>query len=576
MDENNVPTNEQPVSSPKKFNPIIIAVLIVVVALTGISYAFLFNKSPKEMFLQAEYNYLEHVWNEAADNYAQEIELSKKTMTEPSFIETALSGDFDVRANMSDYERQQFNNLRELIQQSQLVLESSSDPENNKYATSIAYKLNGGDVINGRLLKYDRQLGLSVPVLYDKYLVMDGSRINDIFDDGYGYYDGPNRILTLDDYKEAVNITQEDILKIGKTYSDYLMENIKEEDVTLTKGVEYESPEGQVKLKQLTLTLSEQRVHEFLKGFLETFKNDAYALDLFTESISNLAMLLGDAGYLPPNEVKDFTDRLYLKDQLRDGLDELTEAIEEINIPGGLVVALLVDRGNNIVEQKIDFALEERDEAPTVVFAIVQNLWNGKNSTDKKASIRIRPKNVDQRSEVSYYSEVRKEDNGKEGSHMESVYTVQFYDYGSEILNATAEFDTDISYETNDKTRSETDFNINANNFEVDYGTYLDRLSGKFIQVKDNKLKDGIFQNQSDVDLMLTIGNHSGKIDLSLKLANNQKMDFNKDLDFPVLNDSNSFDLTDSTQQDLHDLEWQLESSLDEFMWRHQDLFFDI
>lgn len=563
-------TVEQTNVEKKNIKPLVISLVIAAIVVGAAVVAFVFNKSPKEMFLAAEYKYWQNEWVKIQEDYEDDYLLTKRMLNNPFTSQTKVSGDFQIQGNMDEYEQQYVDYIRGVIKESGIIIKGVSDPNQEREFAQLSYQVKGNELFNAEFFLDPQHFAFKVPELFDKYILMENGNLEAGMEKLTGEYDGPNRFLTGKDYRETFNFSSEELQVIGKKYGQYFIKNLREEEITFAKNVDYKSPEGTVKLDRLSLHMPERRVKDCLKGLFETLKSDEYTLKLLTENISNYATLMKDTGYLEPEDLNDLDDQEYLISEIKNNLDTLIESLYDLEMSDGLTIELLVDKKKNIIKQDINFVLGDMEDK--VAFDITRENWKGKEGgTENRTSILIKPRGTGERSELRYLAEIKTAPQAAE-SKTDAVYSLKLYDYGEEVVNLRAELDTTESKAETGKKKISTDFNVYLNNMQLDYETYLDKISGNITRVADANANQDRHEDNTEIEINVAIDSYEPR-NFNIKLNLDKEVDFTEDLSFPAFDETTSLDLTNASEEEVYKWQYQVQSSMEEFLNKNQNIF---
>ena len=162
-----------------------IIVFIVAAALTVLAFTSNAFKSPKQVYLSTEGRYakkiIENLKEEGAflGNIKKLSEHSHETEREYS-----LSIDLDTsKINIPIGGSIDLTSITELLDNSKLVINEKSNPEKNQKITGIDVLINNTKLIDFIAAFENDIFALSIPVVFDKYIVADLSKPEDAIKD---------------------------------------------------------------------------------------------------------------------------------------------------------------------------------------------------------------------------------------------------------------------------------------------------------------------------------------------------------------------------------------------------------
>lgn len=341
------------------------------------AYLIFFNPSPKRLFLEAQGQLIGAMRHDLEEAMGPFGELQERVQKETYQSTVTLTADFDV--SVQDPSAQISSDF---LKTSSLVLGTRRDPAADRQLVDFKLTVKGTDLLTGEFYQSPDVLALKVPELHSKYLHLENKDLQQTFQAKGIPYTGPNRILTAQDYQRYLTVDPDRWAPVVKDYARYIHDFIRDDEITLEKGYRYPSPEGEVTMKRVTLTFSEQRVKDFYIGLGRKFKGDEAALDLVADYVGGWARLMIDSGSLQGlerEEMRKLTDKEYVKRQIRDGAADWEQTWNEARLPNGLKIAAVLDSKNNVVEQEMRFTVSGDGEPVDLTLTVTR--WNGRNGT---------------------------------------------------------------------------------------------------------------------------------------------------------------------------------------------------
>ncbi|HWQ73060.1 MAG TPA: DUF6583 family protein, partial [Desulfitobacteriaceae bacterium] len=238
---------------------IISTTVFVVIIASAAAYAIFLNKTPKELYFSAETKTFVNTIQEIKDKYKDDLALQNAMAQEPSRTNLELSGDINIDALMSESERAQLETIKNTLKESKLTVSTASDPLQQISHTVASLVSKESELLNTELFLTKEKIGVKFPVLYDKYFQVNPDAFGAAVRKIDSNYSGPEK-LELSRYSfKNLNQDKEDWTKIGLKYAEFLKNNLPEEYFRLEKGVAYNSPDGEQKLRQLTIKMNEEQ-----------------------------------------------------------------------------------------------------------------------------------------------------------------------------------------------------------------------------------------------------------------------------------------------------------------------------
>lgn len=341
---------EQPVKTKKSKLPVIIIVLVLLAAAVFPCLYFFTDifKSKTQVFAEKL---------TSKQSIRKQIEESNKLMErmekEPYKSETKITLDIGEGLN---YLAQSYVGL----DLSKFEINETSQSDTEAVESNIAIKYNNKNIIALDLLKKDNLIGLRVKDLYSKYFTVENDNLKSLVRN-FGVEDTssvPNKLVTSEEIRKAITITEKDMDKIESKYSKVISDSIKSKEVTEEKDVEVSFVvNGETKklnTKKSKITLNEKEALELVIDIVKELKDDEDTLKLIVDNYDNLVKVYEDAGYdiyfdeLKVSDLKDGLKDLQeqLKDELEDYKDKSNSDLEKMDI-------VLYDYKNEIVKTSI-------------------------------------------------------------------------------------------------------------------------------------------------------------------------------------------------------------------------------
>lgn len=357
----------------------VVAAVVVLGAAAAASLLFV-NKSPKRLFLEAQASLAGGLIGDLQAAMGPSWELQERMQKEPYQSTVKVTADFDVA--VQDPSAQM---VKDLLQRSSLVMGARHDPTVQRQLIDFTLNVKGTDLVAGEFYQSPDELALKVPVLHSKYLQLENKDLRKTFADKGIPYTGPDRIVTASDYQRFLKVDEAKWEPLLKEYARYVHDFIQDDEIALERSYPYQSPDGEVTMKRITLTLSEQRVKDLFVGLGRKFRDDEDALDLVATNVSGWASLMVESASLEGSEAADLNklkDKESVKQQIRDGVLDWEESWSEVELPNGLQITTVLDSKNNPVEQEITLTVVGNGGPVDLKFTVTR--WNGSNGTQDR------------------------------------------------------------------------------------------------------------------------------------------------------------------------------------------------
>lgn len=551
----------------KKSSKVALLTVILLVLLGGAaaaSYMFL-SKSPKDRFMEAQLQSLTTLATEIGSGSDVQTELQRRLVEEPSATTMEISGGLRNPGALGEDAQM----LDDLLRRANVTLVTKYDPENQVTSNKAKLKMEGSELIAGEFWESEERLALHVPTLYPKHVVLENRNLGQFFRNLGMDYSGPDRFTTRNEAREVTTKHENDIMAFMADYGKYIVDFVQEEEVTLEKGVAFESPEGSVKLDQLTLTLSEERMRELLNGMATKLGDDDKGLTILSEVIAASVKTSGQSTFTPDSvdarEMQKWQDPAYVKNKLKQGASDFPEDAKDIAMPGGLKITILVD-GKEIANQKVDFTLED------LKFSLETTRWKNKDKSVNHA-VRMAVEQVGSGGGNRLALDVKSKttESAKNEKKITTEGLVEFYDRGRKELEIKGNLDILVEKEVSGgKTRTTYDFKVNLDGTDVED---LPQVKGKAVVLADSKIANDRHGKETSLEFTLisprpTDPSVGGNMKIKTTVELNQPS-----VSVPVTTSADSVRLNDLSPEEMNALIQEVSMNGMQFLQRNAHLF---
>jgi hypothetical protein len=267
----------------------VVILILLAVTLFGsvaLGYEMIVKNNPKNLYLLAEHKTFQQTIKEFEEIYGEEWELQKKLLEKPSSSTSEVKMDLNLEDGMPGVDPLQQAIITSILDSSKIVMNVDQDPVNNMSFSTFALDLSGNNLFSAELYQSLEETGVQVPVLYDKFLYIQNNQLGEVMRKFDPAYSGPESLEQLmPNYNEMYKLPKELQEYIRTNYTQFFMDSLKEEYISLKKDVPYESPEGSVNLRQIDIVMTEDEVKGFLKELIDKLSQDEELLDLVAENM---------------------------------------------------------------------------------------------------------------------------------------------------------------------------------------------------------------------------------------------------------------------------------------------------
>jgi hypothetical protein len=541
----------------------LIAALVLVLGGSSIfAYTFLLKKSPRQLLFEAELKNYRQVAAKWETGLGEMWELQKMVATKPSSSTTELSADFSV-SGLTGNEYAQMESIRDILSKSSLIFKTDNDPQAARNLTTFSVLLSGAVLADAQLFHTQTQTGIKVPLLHDKFFYVDNHRLGDAMRRFDPYYSGPEEIVSSNRFTRSLQISDQTKREIQQRYLEYLAASIKEENVALDENVNYSSPDGDKRLRKLTLSMTEQEVSTFFTGLLQKLQADDQLLDVVSESVAGWVEA---ANMVEPYTYGSEWGSSSVKEMLKEALTEMQTSLSELGFPGGLTMSLMLDDKGEIVDRQISFhAADLEGDGGKVNFSSM-NWPHSQDGPTRSWQFEFLP---DLYPEDKAVVAGRSQERQEAGGTREDVNLSFTLMHGEE--SNTIQLDIGVlKKEIDQKIHEDFDFNLS---FGDSFYSDLSKISGTVNRVTDQNLKKNYYNQTLDVMVTVALDHYyTGRQDIDVFLKVSNDIQFREELDIPDLNSNSAVDLASVSDRELEQIYYDIENAITAFFWQNQSL----
>lgn len=567
--------SKQAGSKSKKilFGALILLGVLCIGALTVVSFFPEVILSPKNLYLLAEKqagsNFLKQMDNYFSDGFVKDI---------LKIYDTSYENKGEVRLNLkadnlTGTEAQQFNSINDLLSSSKLIFQENADLKNDQDRVKASLLLRDSKLLDADLFVNKEQAGISIPTIYNKYFTLNTNDLTPIYEK-LGQKAGPKKLVMSSDVLKAIKMDKNDINLVEKDYSKFWADYVTDKDVTLTKGTEMVTSEGNIKCNQLTLKLDNARTKDFLVKLGEKVAGDDRLLNLTAGNFINVMKLYEDAGYFDdtstkglPEEMKDINA---VKKSIKDAVEKLksneTDGIANTNF----VMTLFVDNKLNVLERKIQIINNKEGSAQDgVTFRIANYVQPRTKAKNNLMELKIEDNSTNGMVEL-YYNYLEPE--AAKGKPKTCTVTIDAASTtnGKEDGKLTSTFNSTIEELKDKHQKLDSDFNIafNAPGENESIG-----VSGKITSTADrdpaNKALNYTFGINADIKPSASETNEQ----LGFELNTTSNIKFEAPVQMPELKAGNTVDLNTASQEEIMKEFEEVQTAAVNFVMQNAQLF---
>lgn len=242
---------------PKAILVLFFMLLIVLIAFVGAYWYLTKDKvSSKQLFVQniSQININKLLKNEIYTNLINKIQNESSQMKSSVKFTTDLE-----KEELQDIDVTKFN----------LDISNSSDITNKKNYNEAILNYSGNEVFKLKLIAAENEIALASDEIMNQYVGVHFDKIKDVF----GIDIDIERIKELKE-SENINISEEEINEILKSYFEIILSNIPEEKFEIQENIAIENATENVEVTNYSVTLSQEELNNITIKALEELKND--------------------------------------------------------------------------------------------------------------------------------------------------------------------------------------------------------------------------------------------------------------------------------------------------------------
>src|SRR5699024_842927 len=360
----------------KKKIGIIVAALIVVVGIGGVSAYFMIFQSDKAQYFKAEKSTFEFMEDKLSEQFESELDWNEKTQEKPVDTFMELSAEYQDPNNMAGDMDEMFD-VEDIVNNASLEISSQTDLEDHKMNAGVDMDIASFELEDFNMFIDDDRLVVELPFLDDTLQINDEA-LSDVIED---------TDPTLDDadvdfasfFESAQGISDEEIEDLKEDYIVSMYDNLPKDAFDSEKET-IEVDGEDVKAKKITMDLSEEDVKEMIVSILEKAQDDEDLQEIIKERMQ--AQMMGLSADQANVDLETDLDELFDED-----LDEAIDVVkEDLDMPDGITSSIWVD-DKKIAKRDLSVSVGNGDESAELVVEGVTALDDEQQKYDSQLSV---------------------------------------------------------------------------------------------------------------------------------------------------------------------------------------------
>lgn len=497
-------TQQAEMKSKKGFfskKTIIIALIILLIGASGAA-ALLLKKSPKELYLLSEYKSYQEAKQEWDTKYGDAITFQEKLLETPSNSEVVLSGDMELDSLKDDPD---FEMVRELLKSTSISAKTVQDPVQKESHYSVALNVEKEKAVDIEMFQSKEQMGIKVPLLYEKFFYLNLDEYGDFMRMLDPYYEGPETLEMSELDLKELKITDKEKEYLQKRYADFLLGELKDNNFDVKNGIDYEYEGENMKLREVTLSLSEAETKALLNKFMDHMIEDKELHNMIATRIEKFAKTAA----LENSDV-EIPEKNEMIEEMVAVLKDVKDEMKSVDYPIGFTSTLLIDKNEIIIDRNVKAAISIDGKQVNAEIAS-KHVPYGDNQKYNEWKMTLAPEEDKDSSMVFQVSNDVK--NGKETRTEKLKASAMLEEFG-EKEDITFTLTSNFKGEAGSKQDINREFDL-AFNGDSFYDV-PNELKGEIKQVSDLNLKKN-YQNETfKIKLLMEDDYDSGALTLNL------------------------------------------------------------
>lgn len=525
-----IETAPAPKKAPAKWI-IILAALIVIIG-GVITFATVFKKSPKQLYLISEVNTYQKAADELETKYSETMAYQEKAMKQPSTTNATIKGGFNMDSLSYD---PSFKMIQDLISKAEIKIKAEQDPKKSEAYGSLALNIGGSKALDIEGFQTKERIGFKAPILANEYFYLNLDEYGQVARKFDPSYSGPETldINTSNVSLEDLKLTEKEKTYIAKEYGTFIYDQLDSDYFTKEKNVDYKTNGKTLQLTSVTLNMSDKETKQFMDKLIAKVAKDDKLHTIYANHVSKL--FKSSAATNP--ELKDMADPKELKKSVKESLQDFQKDAKDITYPGGVKSTVYV-QDDVVVARDMNMGLKNASDDKGKINVVTKNVPYEDNKTAKQFKTVLTENSTDDvltfdmKNDVTTESEKRKENM--------SIHV---------LTKDPKDEDTNMTFKMNSVINGKTDAKQTADRtFSLDLGDQEDLVING--EVKQNQaISASKGKADYSFDIRTKIGPKADPANVTLKIDSASQL--KKSAAIPELDASNATNVKDVTPEDM-------------------------
>ncbi|WP_042352817.1 zinc ribbon domain-containing protein [Bacillus massiliigorillae] len=341
---------------------LILTTIFVLLAAVSVTAAMLLQKTPKELYLLAEYNNLQQMKADFDDQYGDALAFQEKMLEKPSSSKVEFTGGIDSPSLNNDPD---FTMFKEFLNKASISFKAEQDPIKQQNYSNIAVNIDKKKAIDAEVFQTKERIGIKIPALYEKAFYFNLDEYGSLMRTIDPNYVGPEK-LDFSDYQfdmKDYQFTEKEKKYIQEHYATFITEQLDEKNFSVQKSVDYEQKGEKLTLKEVTLKLSSSETEKLINNFMDYLIKDTELHNMLVTRMEKMSK----AGMASVDPSVALPDAKQLKEELVQSLKDMKESMKDVKYPAGFTSTLLLDKNEQIVDRKMKMTIDDGTEKVNLV-----------------------------------------------------------------------------------------------------------------------------------------------------------------------------------------------------------------
>lgn len=550
-----------------------VVIFIIATTFTVLASTSDIFKSPKKIYLNTEKKNFENLVENLKDEGSFIGNL--KTLSEYAH---QTENEFSVHLDI-DNAYLNSSPITKILDNSKLIINKKANPDKDQRVINADILVNNAKLIDIMAALENDVLTLSVPVLFDKYVITDFKELEKLLDK-LGYPQNSNllsnktNIITPSKLLNLFSFDENKIDNIINKYSKVLEDSINKEQISIDKNVDFTVGEFDFKCDKLTIKFEKSDLQRIIINLVDATAENEDIYQLIKDYLVRLYGVFEDSN--SSSELGKLDDALaeFTQEKFKENVNELKISLEKtfenLELPEGISISIFKNK-KKIIGRTVNakFKNTKTDETFSLYtdFSGVTRHQN-KNIKNLETKLTYAHGNNEVKVTLEYDLDGTLD---KENESGKKNFSIGFGSGGisTKVLKLNADYSI-ISDSKSNSVKDSHDYNVEISIpmlFSINANGNL--VVNLWKNPKQKQFgRDIDFSLRTDIPGNMLLNETSIDFGFNAKSKNTLDIDFN----FPVFDSDNSIDIVNSDEDEISQMIDDIKTSLTNFVQENQDL----